>query len=74
MYGILMCLPQTSAFITLKIRLECLNGLYILYDTSKPLVTGTIDAGKLDSFLDIQKRHMHFKLTNSIAMRKKNAT
>lgn len=69
LYGLLMLLPQTEAFHTLKMRLSCIPSLHLHCDNRsqtevKPIPDRMkhIDYKKLlEHFLTVQENHRHFK-------------
>ncbi|GLH02434.1 protein VAC14 homolog [Gryllus bimaculatus] len=70
LYGILMLLPQTEAFHTLRQRLDCIPSLHLQYFSTKLNVKkdetnkfeNNIDFKELlQHFVNIQEKHKHYK-------------
>ncbi|XP_050497595.1 protein VAC14 homolog isoform X1 [Diabrotica virgifera virgifera] len=67
LYGLLMLLPQTDAFTTLRTRLSCIPSLQLNCDDNKKTkkkssLVSTVNFQQLLShFVDVQERHKEFK-------------
>ncbi|CAH1958178.1 unnamed protein product [Acanthoscelides obtectus] len=67
LYGLLMLLPQTQAFNTLKTRLSCIPSLHLHCDDNKILKTkkgqeALLDFQRmLDHFIAVQEKHKEYK-------------
>ncbi|XP_072403206.1 protein VAC14 homolog isoform X2 [Diabrotica undecimpunctata] len=67
LYGLLMLLPQTDAFTTLRTRLSCIPSLQLNCDDNKKTkkkssLVNTVNFQQLLShFVDVQERHKEFK-------------
>ncbi|KAG5896408.1 hypothetical protein JTB14_022492 [Gonioctena quinquepunctata] len=69
LYGLLMLLPQTEAFATLKTRLSCIPSLHLYCDDNK-IVEKKVDHGSsidfpslLNHFIRVQEKHKEYKRT-----------
>uniref|UniRef100_A0AAR5PUB6 Protein VAC14 homolog n=1 Tax=Dendroctonus ponderosae TaxID=77166 RepID=A0AAR5PUB6_DENPD len=67
LYGLLMLLPQTEAFVILKTRLSCIPSLHLQFD-DKVVVrkkSSDVDFQKLLAhFKEVQEKHKHYKKEN----------
>ncbi|XP_060518778.1 protein VAC14 homolog isoform X2 [Cylas formicarius] len=70
LYGLLMLLPQTEAFTTLKTRLGCIPSLQLHFQekvVSKKKPESTINyADLLTHFEEVQQKHKEYKAANRI--------